>query len=152
PQGEEDIPGRSRSSARSEQLMPPDAVGPLSLRLAAANGDPSAEFEVAVRLDEGRGIARDLEQAVVWYRRSASRGFAPAQYRLGTLYERGLGVSADRGRAMAWYRSAAGKGSFKARHNLAALSASGDAADYQTAGHCVAEAADRGLVDSQYHP
>lgn len=151
PQGEEDLPGRSRSSARSEQLMPPDAVGPLSLRLAAANGDPSAEFEVAVRLDEGRGIARDLEQAVVWYRRSASRGFAPAQYRLGTLYERGLGVSADRGRAMAWYRSAAEKGNVKAMHNFAVLNASAEFADFETAAHWFGEAAERGLVDSQFN-
>ncbi len=135
----------------AKRMMPPAAVGPLSLRLAAANGDPSAEFEVAVRLDEGRGIERDLKEAVIWYQRSASRGFAPAQYRLGTLYERGLGVAADRGRAMAWYRSAADKGNLKAMHNFAVLSASGDPADYQLAARWFSEAADRGLVDSQYN-
>src|SRR5207244_7711100 len=33
--------------------LPPATVGPYSLRLAAAHGDASAQFEVAVRLAEG---------------------------------------------------------------------------------------------------
>lgn len=144
-------PAQSVPPAPVKRMMPPAAVGPLSLRLAAANGDPSAEFEVAVRLDEGRGVQRNLKEAVVWYQRSASRGFAPAQYRLGTLYERGLGVPADRGRAMAWYRSAAEKGNLKAMHNFAVLSASSDSADYRSAAHWFTQAAERGLVDSQYN-
>lgn len=142
---------RSPKTGSAKGLMPPASVGPLSLRLAAANGDPSAEFEVAVRLDEGRGVPRDIDEAVIWYQRSAARGFAPAQYRLGTLYERGLGVTADRGRAMAWYKSAAEKGNVKAMHNFAVLSASGDPVDFRTAAHWFSEAATRGLVDSQYN-
>ena len=142
---------RSHKAGSTKGLMPPASVGPLSLRLAAANGDPSAEFEVAVRLDEGRGVPRDVDEAVIWYQRSAARGFAPAQYRLGTLYERGLGVTADRGRAMAWYKSAAEKGNVKAMHNFAVLSASGDPVDFRTAAHWFREAATRGLVDSQYN-
>jgi len=123
----------------------------LSLRMAAANGDPSAEFEVAVRYDEGRGVARDLEKAAEWYKRSAAKGFAPAQYRLGTLYERGLGVAVDRGRAMAWYKSAAEKGHLKAMHNFAVLTASESSPDFKTAAYWFHEAAKRGLVDSQYN-
>lgn len=135
----------------ASRLMPPATVGPLSLRTAAADGDPSAEFEVAVRLDEGRGVERNVKEAVIWYQRSASRGFAPAQYRLGTLYERGVGVPMDRGRAMAWYKSAAEKGHLKAMHNFAVLSASGEPSDYRTAARWFEEAASRGLVDSQYN-
>ena len=75
--------------------LPPAAVGPLSLRLAAANGNSSAEFEVGARFAEGKGPSQDFKAAARWYQRSASRGFAQAQYRLGTLYERGLGVPAD---------------------------------------------------------
>ena len=133
------------------QTLPPAAVGPLSLRIAAANGDPSAEFEVAARLAEGRGVEQDFKQAVIWYQRSASRGFAPAQYRLGTLYERGLGVKAELGRAKAWYRSAAEKGNIKAMHNLAVLSAGSVPSDYKTAAHWFTEAADRGVRDSQFN-
>ncbi|MCL4768283.1 MAG: sel1 repeat family protein [Hyphomicrobiaceae bacterium] len=153
PQAGEGQPATGSVSGRtaSSQSLPPAAVGPLSLRLAAANGEPSAEFEVAARYAEGRGIPQDLKEAVSWYQRSAARGFAPAQYRLGTHYERGLGVKADRGRAKAWYRSAAEKGNLKAMHNLAVLSASGNPADYGTAAHWFAEAAARGLGDSQFN-
>jgi len=149
PQAGDSSPVLGRQSGN--RIMPPAAVGPLSLRLAAANGDPSAEFEVAVRLAEGRGVKQDLKEAVSWYQRSAARGFAPAQYRLGTLYERGLGIDADRGRAMAWYRSAAEKGNLKAMHNLAVLSASSSPANYRGAAHWFGEAASRGLGDSQYN-
>ncbi len=141
----------STESSASPKSLPPAAVGPLSLRIAAANGDPSAEFEVAARLAEGRGIEQDFKQAITWYQRSAARGFAPAQYRLGTLYERGLGVKADLGRAKAWYRSAAEKGNIKAMHNLAVLSASSVPSDYKTAAHWFTEAADRGVRDSQFN-
>jgi len=141
----------SNLAAAENKPTPPAAIGPLSLRMAAANGDPSAEFEVAVRYDEGRGVARDLEKAAEWYKRSAAKGFAPAQYRLGTLYERGLGVAVDRGRAMAWYKSAAEKGHLKAMHNFAVLTASESSPDFKTAAYWFHEAAKRGLVDSQYN-
>ena len=74
-------------------------LGPLSLRHAAAKGDAKAQFEVAARYAEGKGIPRDFGQAATWYQRAAAQGLAPAQYRLGALYERGLGVSTDPARA-----------------------------------------------------
>ncbi len=138
-------------TAADNKPMPPAGVGPLSLRIAAANGDPSAEFEVAVRFDEGRGVPRDHVEAAKWYKRSAAKGFAPAQYRLGTLYERGLGLAADRGRAMAWYKSAAEKGHLKAMHNFAVLKASENSPDFEMAAHWFGKAANSGLVDSQYN-
>lgn len=133
--------------------LPPAAVGPLSLRVAAAKGDPSAEFEVAARLAEGKGIKQDFVQALEWYQRSATKGFAPAQYRVATLFERGLGTKADIARARIWYKRAAEQGNVKAMHNLAVLSASRDSTtpDYPTAAHWFMEAAQRGLSDSQFN-
>ncbi len=133
------------------QSLPPAGIGPLSLRIAAANGDPSAEFEVAARFAEGRGIQSDFTKAFTWYQRSASRGFAPAQYRLATLYEQGLGTAKDLARARVWYQSAAEKGNIKAMHNLAVLSAGRAPADYRTAAHWFTEAAERGVRDSQFN-
>ncbi len=43
--------------------LPPPSVGPLSLRIAAANGDASAEFEVAARLAEGKGTRAELRRS-----------------------------------------------------------------------------------------
>ena len=101
--------------------LPPATVGPYSLRLAAAHGDASAQFEVAVRMAEAKGDDQDLKGALQWYQRSAASGFAMAQFRLGTFYERGIGVKADLARARIWYTRAAQQGNVKATHNLAVL-------------------------------
>lgn len=133
--------------------MPPATVGPQSLRLAAANGDPSAEFEVGARLAEGKGTDQSFKDAAKWYQRSASRGFVQAQYRLGTLFERGLGMKADLARAEDWYKRAAEQGNVKAMHNLAVLSTSQSKGtpDYQTAAKWFGQAAEHGLSDSQFN-
>jgi localization factor PodJL len=132
--------------------LPPAMIGPMSLRLAAARGDASAQFSVAMRFAEGKGVKQDFEQAAFWYQRAAAQGLAAAQYRLATLYERGLGVGADTGRARTWYKRAADQGNVKAMHNLAVLLAGRDGQpDYASAAKWFAEAADRGLTDSQYN-
>lgn len=133
--------------------LPPATVGPLSLRLAAAQGDPSAEFEVGARLAEGKGTDQNFREAAKWYQRSASKGFAQAQYRLGTLHERGLGMKADVARAEEWYKRAAEQGNIKAMHNLAVLSANnrGGSPDYPAAAEWFTQAAERGLADSQFN-
>lgn len=149
-------PDRTKSPdwrTASQLSLPPATVGPLSLRLAAANGDPSAAFEVGARLAEGKGTTQDFSEAVVWYQKSASQGFAQAQYRLGTLYERGLGVKKDPARAQMWYQRAAEQGHVKAMHNLAVLSAGRNSGnpDYTTASQWFQSAADYGLADSQFN-
>ena len=152
--GREAAPVRRSVPAAPVQLeLPPADIGPLSLRLAAAKGDPSAEFEVAARYADGKGVERDYREAAAWYKRSAARGFAPSQYRLATLYERGIGVTKDLARARIWYKRAAEKGSVKAMHNLAVLSAgrSVGGPDYATAARWFQAAAERGLRDSQYN-
>lgn len=143
-----EMPAMSRSVE-----MPPAMLGPLSLRHAAAKGDARAQFEVAARYAEGKGIPQDFAQAATWYQRAAAQGLAPAQYRLGALYERGLGVGADPGRARAWYGRAAEQGNLRAMHNLAVLSAGrpGVRPDYASAVQWFTEAANRGLADSQYN-
>lgn len=133
--------------------LPPATVGPLSLRLAAAKGDPSAQFEVAARLAGGTGTQQDLSAAMKWYKLAAAQGFAQAQYRLGTLYERGLGVEKDLARSAIWYERAAAKGNVKAMHNLAVVTAGRKVGgpDYQTAAKWFGAAAEYGLSDSQFN-
>lgn len=140
-------------SSSSPLDLPPASVGPLSLRLAAANGDPSAEFDVGARLAEGKGSANNFKEAAKWYQRSADKGFAQAQYRLGTLYERGLGLKTDPARAQVWYLKAAEAGNIKAMHNLAVMSAnqSGASPDYESASRWFTQASERGLADSQFN-
>jgi localization factor PodJL len=131
----------------------PEGLGTTGLGKAAAGGDPVAQFEVASRFADGRGIAKDEVQAFTWYQRAAMHGFAPAQFRLAALLERGAGATADAERAKVWYRRAAEQGHVSAMHNLAVLITRKDGAgpDYATAATWFREAAERGLADSQYN-
>ncbi len=148
-----DMPVPGAGKTFTQLALPPATVGPLSLRMAAANGDPSAAFEVGARLAEGKGTQQNFPEAIVWYQKSASQGFAQSQYRLGTLYERGLGVKADLARAQMWYQRAAEQGHIKAMHNLAVLAAGRTSGqpDYVTAAQWFQSAAEYGLADSQYN-
>jgi localization factor PodJL len=130
----------------------PAAVSP-GLRTAALSGNPAAEYEIAIRYAEGRGIPVNLEDAAHWFERAADRGIAPAQYRLGSLYEKGQGVKKDIEKARRLYMSAADKGNAKAMHNLAVLNAEGadGKSDFKVAAHWFRKAADRGVADSQYN-
>jgi localization factor PodJL len=137
----------------------PAAMDPLPpafgsrLRAAAARGDAAAEYEIASRYAEGRGVTQSLADAVTWYERAAKHGLAPAQFRLGGLYEKGLGVKKDLDLARRYYLAAGDAGNAKALHNLAVLYAEGidGKPDYQTAAKWFRKAADFGIGDSQYN-
>lgn len=149
-------PGQGRviqAPSLTEAALPPPTIGPNSLRLAAAQGDASAQFEVGSRLAEGKGVQQDFAAAISWYEKAAAQGFVLAQYRLGTHYERGLGVKADTDRAMDWYRKAAEQGNIKSMYNLAVLSTARQTPgpDYAGAVTWFSQAAAYGLVDSQFN-
>lgn len=133
--------------------MPPATIGPQSLRMAAARGNPAAQVAIASRYAKGSGIAKNLKKTAEWYGRAASQGYAPAQYRLAALYERGQGVKQDIGMARTWYRRAAELGNVRAMHNLAVLytRSEGKGADYVTAKNWFYQAARHGLADSQFN-
>ncbi len=140
-------------ASRKPASLPDAEVGTDSLRQAALNGDPNAEFIVASRYLDGRSVAQDLGKAAEWFGRAAEKGLAPAQYRLATLYERGRGVEQSRDAARSWYIRAAGKGNVKSMHNLAVLYADSRQGTpyYELAARWFREAALRGLKDSQYN-
>lgn len=151
PEGPAELPSADLSGAAARAAALPATIASASLRHAAANGDPAAEFEIGSRYSEGRGVSPDHAQAFVWYQRSAARGYPAAQFRLGALYERGSGVEKDMERAKIWYRRASEKGHAKAMHNLAVLLSSGDNPDMLQAARWFREAAERNLADSQYN-
>jgi localization factor PodJL len=131
--------------------LPTTIGGPL--RAAAAKSDPAAEYEIAQRYAEGRGVPQNLAEAADWFDRAAKQGLAPAQFRLGGFYEKGLGVKKDLDAARRLYSAAAEAGNAKAMHNLAVLYAEGidGKPDYQNAAKWFRKAADYGLSDSQYN-
>jgi localization factor PodJL len=130
----------------------PAAIGG-SLRAAAAKGDPAAQYEIAQRYAEGRGVPQNLTEAAAWFDHAAKQGLAPAQFRLGGFYEKGFGVKKDLDAARNLYLAAADAGNAKAMHNLAVLYAEGidGKPDYPNAAKWFRKAADYGLTDSQYN-
>jgi localization factor PodJL len=141
----------SLSNSAIENL--PVTIGGPALRAAAIAGDTAAEFEVAVRFAQGRGVPPDQQQAAHWFTLAAQQGLAPAQFRLGGFYEKGIGVKKDLAEARTLYLSAAAKGNGKAMHNLAVLYAEGidGPGDYHAAALWFHKAAERGVADSQYN-
>jgi len=127
---------------------------PQALHDGAASGDVGAEFEFALRLLDGRGVARDPHAAAQWFELAADRGLPIAEYRLAALYEKGLGVTRDLPAAMSWYVKAATAGNARAMHNLAVMHAEGSIGgkpDYATAAEWFRKAGQLGVRDSQFN-
>jgi localization factor PodJL len=145
PVGAIGAPGQSSVTASINSAM--------ALATLAANGDASAQFELASRYADGRDIARDAKLAVLWFEKAAQQGLAPAQYRLGTLYEKGVGVERNETVAHDWYQRSAEAGNVRAMHNLAVMLAEGAGGkpDYAAASVWFRKAADLGVRDSQYN-
>ena len=120
---------------------------------AAASGQANAQYEMGVRLAEGRGMTQDNQAAQQWLEKAARQNLAPAQYRLAAMLERGVGGPKDIKRAVDLYGKAAAQGHVRAMHNMGVLNAEGvdGKPDYATAASWFRKAADFGLRDSQYN-
>lgn len=81
----------------------------------AQQGNPYAQFNLAVLYDDGIGLAQNLTLALKWYKRSAYAGLADGQYMTGRFYGGGRGVPQNPGMALFWFDLARAAG-----HPLAA--------------------------------
>jgi localization factor PodJL len=150
--GAPSAPASPVAAAPAADTLPATIAGP-GLRSAAAAGNAAAEYEIAVRYAEGRGVPQSLSEAARWLERAATKGLAPAQYRLGSFYEKGNGVKKDLEAARRLYTAAAEKGNARAMHNLAVLHAEGidGRPEYKAAAQWFRKAAAYGIADSQYN-
>ncbi len=117
-------------------------------RLKSARlGEPAAQYEVALMYANGVGVAKSVDQAMVWTETAARKGHVAAQYLLGTAYQGGLGVKRDTQQALTWLLKAADSGSDKAPLRLSKLLT-------RDAGLISAEflvvAAERGVAEAQF--
>jgi hypothetical protein len=72
-------------------------------------------------LHQGEGVAKNLEEALKWYRKAAKLGSAAAQFNLGVMYETGEGDKKNKKNAkeaVTWYRKAAEQGYAAAQESL----------------------------------
>lgn len=88
-----------------------------TLRLAANQGDPKAQFSLGLIYDNGRGVPQDFVEAAKWYRKAARQGHAEAQDILGVMHVNGEGVSMDYVLAHMWFSLSAAQGSENAAKN-----------------------------------
>ena len=124
---------------------------------AATGGDPEAQYELALRHDNGQDPAgeqgRDAVEAARWYRLAANQGHAGAQLHLGLLYDSGDGVEKNEALAAQWYRKSADQGNADAQVNLGLmyLNGSGVAKNEGAAVHCFRMAAETGHPKAQFN-
>ena len=72
--------------------------------------DVQCQYELAQRYHQGKGVEKNVAEAVKWYELGARQRFHNAYVTLGTLYEDGEDVAKDWGKAIFWYHKAAQQG------------------------------------------
>ena len=90
----------------------------------ANRGDIKAQFNLGYSYANGRGVSKDLDEALVWYRKAAMQGDARAAFNMGVIYEKEDMVR-DYKLALRWYNVAAHRCSTKAMVNIGAMYAQG---------------------------
>ena len=86
-------------------------------KLAAEQEIGSAQYNLGVMYDQGRGVPENDKTAVKWYRLAAEQGHTKSQFNLGAMYEMGKGVKPDNVYAYMWYNIAASSGNETASKN-----------------------------------
>jgi hypothetical protein len=86
-------------------------------RLAAEQGNASAQYNLGNMYDSGEGVPENDAEAVRWYRLAAEQGLSAAQLNLGYSYANGEGVQQNNVRAYVWWSAGAAQGDENARGN-----------------------------------
>ena len=108
------------------------ATALLLWRPLAEQGNATAQYNLGLMSENGRGMPKDSVNAVKWYRMAAEQGHANAQNNLGFMYANGQGVPQDYGEAMKWYRRAADQRLAGAQYNLGLMQAYGEGVPHDT--------------------
>lgn len=88
------------------------------VKASAEKGNTAAQFRYAEMLRDGRGVAKNMREAVTWTRKAADGGLAAAQCQMGLFYMNGLGVDQDEDKAVEWLYKAAVQHHVQAQYNL----------------------------------
>lgn len=87
-------------------------------RIQAVGGDAEAQFSLGLGYSLGEGDARDLTQAIYWYREAAMQDHPLAQFNLAIMLGQGQGIAKDPEAEERWFRRAAGGGDAGAQFQL----------------------------------
>jgi hypothetical protein len=89
-------------------------------RKAVKQDDYRAMVDLGEMLEQGRGVEKDVAQAVQLYEQAADRS-RWAQFKLGAMYLQGQGVPKSEARALQWWQKSADGGNAKAQNNLGVM-------------------------------
>ena len=92
-------------------------------RQLAEEGDPRAQFNLALLHETGRGVTENPAEAAAWYERAARQGVTQAQLNLAALHQTGRGVAQDPAEALYWLEVAARLGEGAGREQAAEAAA-----------------------------
>ncbi len=92
-----------------------------NLATEAAQGDSTAQYNLAVELYRGEKVEKDLEKAAALFRSSAASGHVPAHANLAYLVFYGHGVARDPEEGIRLWRFAAERGHAEAQLHLASV-------------------------------
>jgi len=90
----------------------------LEWRPLAEQGNASAQYNLGLMYDLGKGVLKNDVKAMHWYRLAAEQGIVEAQYAIGSMYAHGDGIPKDIVEAIRWFRKAAEQGHVWAQYNL----------------------------------
>ena len=88
-------------------------------------GDSIAQYEMALRYADGKGVPQNYRDAMAWFAKAAANGNDNAQWKLGLGYIKAIGVPQDERKAMVWFKRAANQGNIRAQSALSDLYLSG---------------------------
>jgi TPR repeat protein len=128
---------------------PPDANEHVALSLSAEQGDPNAQYRLAL-YDSYQ--TRESPELMKWLRAAASQNHVKAQTALGICYHEGVFVSKDVNEGAAWYRRAADLGWKEAQYALGCAYYTGEGVqqDYAEAVKWYEKAAVQGHAGAQF--
>lgn len=121
------------------------------LELLAEAGDSRAQVVLGSLYRDGRGVSKDEQKAMTWYRRASEKGSATAQVSIASMYLNGIGVSRNLQQVEAWVRMAAEQGHARAQATLGVMLANGEgvAKNEQQAVTWLRKSAEQGFAKAQ---
>lgn len=140
------------ASAKSETKVDWETLSIADVRSRAEASETLAMEELARRLLQGVGVAKDPQAGAGWLMRAAQAGSSQAAFNVGVMYERGFVVERDSSKAIEWYRKAVAADLPMAKHNLALLlrDGKGAARNGKEAVELLRSAARQGMVGSMF--
>jgi TPR repeat protein len=87
----------------------------------AEDGNPQAQYGLAILYKEGWGTDKDVHKAIDYYQKAAKLGHLRAMFDLGMFYQTGQLVTQDYTKAVKWYEQAAKRGYSAAMYGLGGL-------------------------------